>query len=215
MSQDDASHTRIDLDALRTEFGFTGVALAATDPGFSEAISGGLWNQRQPGRAPQAVAQVATEQDVAGGGAVRPRQRDSGIRAWRRAQLVRAVAAQRRPADRPAQPQPDHCHRCRSPHSSAPADPDEPRGAGGAQPAGPLLPHRPLPHREGQWLSIERRDGVEPRRVGAWCWQCRGDRPRHRRWRTDPGERGGERRLLLGCALWPGRAFSEWRCATT
>lgn len=64
MSQDDASHSRIDLDALRTEYGFTGVALAATDPGFAEMISGGLWNQRQPDRAPQAVAQVATEQDV-------------------------------------------------------------------------------------------------------------------------------------------------------
>jgi len=54
----------IDLADLKATFGFKGVALAESDPGFAEAVVGDLWNQLQPKRHPQAVAQVTDEEDV-------------------------------------------------------------------------------------------------------------------------------------------------------
>jgi FAD/FMN-containing dehydrogenase len=50
--------------ALKTDFGFKGSALSASDPGFETAAFGNLWNQLQPKRHPQIIAQATDEQDV-------------------------------------------------------------------------------------------------------------------------------------------------------
>src|SRR5918998_3197062 len=64
MPQDFIAGRAIDLADLKTKFGFKGRALAASDAGFAEAAFGELWNQLQPTRHPQVIAQVTDEQDV-------------------------------------------------------------------------------------------------------------------------------------------------------
>ena len=64
MPEDFMPGSAIDLDDLKTIFGFKGRVLAASDAGFAEAAVGHLWNRRQPTRHPQVVAQVTDEQDV-------------------------------------------------------------------------------------------------------------------------------------------------------
>jgi FAD/FMN-containing dehydrogenase len=97
MPKDVIPGSAIDLAALKTRFGFKGTALTASDAGFAEAAIGDLWNELQPTRHPQVIAQVTDEQDVAaavrfararglkvavrGGGHnwCSPSQRDSGM----------------------------------------------------------------------------------------------------------------------------------------
>jgi FAD/FMN-containing dehydrogenase len=50
--------------ALKTDFGFKGSVLSASDPGFETAAFGNLWNRLQPKRHPQIIAQAMDEQDV-------------------------------------------------------------------------------------------------------------------------------------------------------
>ena len=64
MSNDFNRGSTIDLVELKTTFGFKGTALAASDAGFAAAAFGELWNQLQPTRQPQVIAQVTDEQDV-------------------------------------------------------------------------------------------------------------------------------------------------------
>src|SRR5688572_1457808 len=64
MPKDFIPRRAIDLVDLRTRFGFKGVALAASDAGFAVAAGGELWNELQPTRHPQVIAQVTDEQDV-------------------------------------------------------------------------------------------------------------------------------------------------------
>ena len=55
---------QLDAVALKTEFGFKGSVLSASQPGFETAAFGNLWNQLQPERYPQIIAQATDEQDV-------------------------------------------------------------------------------------------------------------------------------------------------------
>ena len=64
MLNDSNSRGAVDLTELKTVFGFKGIALTESDPGFKEAVIGDLWNQLQPARRPQAIVRVADEQDV-------------------------------------------------------------------------------------------------------------------------------------------------------
>jgi hypothetical protein len=50
--------------ALKTDFGFKGSVLSASQPSFETAAFGNLWNQLQPKRHPQIIAQATDEQDV-------------------------------------------------------------------------------------------------------------------------------------------------------
>ncbi len=64
MSQDPDSQPVPDLADLKATFGFKGAVLTPSDPGFAAAAFGELWNQLQPLRHPQVIAQVTDEQDV-------------------------------------------------------------------------------------------------------------------------------------------------------
>jgi FAD/FMN-containing dehydrogenase len=55
----------VEIESLKTDFGFKGVVLSPADPGFAAATFGGLWNKLQPARHPEIVAQVQDEDDVA------------------------------------------------------------------------------------------------------------------------------------------------------
>ena len=56
---------QLNLSPLKTDFGFKGAVLSASDPGFEAAAFGELWNKLQPTRHPQVIGQVTDEQDVA------------------------------------------------------------------------------------------------------------------------------------------------------
>ncbi|MCB8883850.1 FAD-binding oxidoreductase [Acidisoma cellulosilytica] len=54
-----------DSAKLKADFGFKGAVLTPSDPGFDDAVFGGLWNKLRPARHPAIIAQVEDEDDVA------------------------------------------------------------------------------------------------------------------------------------------------------
>lgn len=56
--------SKLNLNALKSDFGFKGAVLSSADSGFEVAAFGELWNKLQPKRHPQVIAQVTDEQDV-------------------------------------------------------------------------------------------------------------------------------------------------------
>lgn len=64
MAQNDVPGPVIDLDALKTSFGFKGTVLTPNDAGFAEVAFGEIFNERRPTRHPQVIAQVSDELDV-------------------------------------------------------------------------------------------------------------------------------------------------------
>ena len=55
---------QLNLNALKTDFGFKGAVLSSSDSGFEAAAFGELWNELRPTRHPQVIAQVKDDQDV-------------------------------------------------------------------------------------------------------------------------------------------------------